>query len=394
MRTPESKIKEAILHPFAHIREKALCYFAEANCADESIMPLVVQAVRKHKRKHNFRLLRAAERLPQTQATVDWCIKELRRDYDLSDVRQENHCFAVAFILYRAPQPLLWKRLNAIFAAPAFPVEFQELFSERLNRFSWTWDEGWAALKHFGEDTKRRKEMTANDLFRGAGIVEALARHRKKAKKVLALLDEQYGDEDFTLMNWLWPQFADLAAEMRLEEAVPLLMKHLGNEIYSALSELSRGAVQRIGGELVVREIDARWRAANNVAFRREAANVLYHVRSDLCAEHCLQYFKSEEDYETKLTLAAALLANFSEEAVDPVSKFLADVDDAKATDYEWEVRCSLVTACSIMERTFPKYLHWYQLAVLNDWGRFGEKPGRMADAFAPDQFGPKWTEN
>ena len=68
-------------------------------------MPLVIQAVKKHKRKNNFRLLRAAERLPQTEATVDWCIRELRRDYDLSDVRQENHCFAVAFILYHAHSP-------------------------------------------------------------------------------------------------------------------------------------------------------------------------------------------------------------------------------------------------------------------------------------------------
>lgn len=395
MRTPESKIKEAILHPFEHIREKALCYFAEANCADESIMPLVIQAVTKYKRKRNFRLLRAAERLPQTEATVDWCVRELRRDYDLSDVRQENHRFAVAFILYRAPQPMLWKRLNAIFAAPAFPVEFQELFSDRLERFSWTWDEGWAALKHFGQDTLRRKDMTVNDRFRGAGIVEALARHRKKkAKRVLALLEEEYGDEDFALMNWLWPQFANLAVAMRLEEAVPLLMDRMADETSAAVSELARGALQRIGGDLVVREIDARWGAANNVAFRREAANVLYHVRSDLCAERCLDYFKSEEDYETKLNLAAALLADFSEDAIDFVWPFLADTDDAKATNDDWEVRCSLVTVCSIMERKFPKYLHWYQLAVLNDWGRFGEEPGRMAEAFAPDQVGPKWSEN
>ena len=55
--------------------------------------------------------------------------------------------------------------------------------------------------------------------------MEALARHRKrKAKKVLALLDKQYGDEDPALMQWLWPHVADLAVEMRLEEAVPLLM--------------------------------------------------------------------------------------------------------------------------------------------------------------------------
>ena len=76
------------------------------------------------------------------------------------------------------------------------------------------------------------------------------------------------------------------------------------------------------------------------------------------------------------------------------MSKFLADTDDAKATNDDWEVRCSLVTVCSIMDRTFPKYLDWYQLAILNNWGRFGEEPGRMAEAFRPDQVGPQWSEN
>ena len=121
MHTPESKIKEAILHPEEEIREKALHYFSDAHCEDESIMPLVIQAVEKYGREIAFRLLRDAERLPQTEATVDWLINELRRDYDLSDKTQENHCIAVAWVLYSAPQPILWKRFNDIFTAPAFP---------------------------------------------------------------------------------------------------------------------------------------------------------------------------------------------------------------------------------------------------------------------------------
>ncbi len=65
MRLPESKIEEAILHPVEEIREKALHYFSDANCEDESIIPLVIQAVEKYGREMGFRILRAAERLPQ-----------------------------------------------------------------------------------------------------------------------------------------------------------------------------------------------------------------------------------------------------------------------------------------------------------------------------------------
>ncbi len=47
MGTPESKIKEAILHPEEEIRQYAVLYFSGARCDDGSIMPLVIQSVEK-----------------------------------------------------------------------------------------------------------------------------------------------------------------------------------------------------------------------------------------------------------------------------------------------------------------------------------------------------------
>ena len=72
MRTPESKIKEAILHPEEEIRLHAVCYFSEARCEDESIMPFVIQAVEKYGREATFDIVDAMHDLPQTEATVDW----------------------------------------------------------------------------------------------------------------------------------------------------------------------------------------------------------------------------------------------------------------------------------------------------------------------------------
>ena len=63
MRTPESKIKAAILHPEEEIRLCAVEYFSDAPCEDETIMPLVIQAVEKYGRETGFRILRDAERL-------------------------------------------------------------------------------------------------------------------------------------------------------------------------------------------------------------------------------------------------------------------------------------------------------------------------------------------
>ena len=99
VRLSESKIKEAILHPEEEIREKALHYFSDAHCEDESVMLLVIKAIEKYGREAGFHILRDAEWLPQTEATIDWLIWELRQDYDFSDVNQENYCIALAWVL-------------------------------------------------------------------------------------------------------------------------------------------------------------------------------------------------------------------------------------------------------------------------------------------------------
>ena len=99
----------------------------------------------------------------------------------------------------------------------------------------------------------RRCSFTHSDIGWANGIVESLGRHRrKKAKTVLALLEGQYGDEDPALMDWLRPCFADLAGEMWLEEAVPLLMEYVGHESDLNMADAADRALQRIGGEIVV----------------------------------------------------------------------------------------------------------------------------------------------
>ena len=81
MRYPKSKIKEAIFHAEEEVRLTALGYFADSFADDESIMPFVIEVVEKYGRASAFRVLRDAERLPQTEATLDWLVSELRRDY-------------------------------------------------------------------------------------------------------------------------------------------------------------------------------------------------------------------------------------------------------------------------------------------------------------------------
>ena len=65
-------------------------------------MLLVIEAVEEYGRDSAFRILRDAERLAQTKATVEWLSNELRRDYDIKDLGQDNYRFAVAVALCHA----------------------------------------------------------------------------------------------------------------------------------------------------------------------------------------------------------------------------------------------------------------------------------------------------
>ena len=109
MRPPESKIKEVVLHPEEEVRLTALDYFSRSNAKDETIMPLVIEAVEKYGRDRAFRILRSADSLPQTDATVGWLAEELSKDRDLADVdlgalgqQQSDHLGVVAAV-GRAP---------------------------------------------------------------------------------------------------------------------------------------------------------------------------------------------------------------------------------------------------------------------------------------------------
>lgn len=123
MRLPESKIREAILHEQEEVRLTALGYFADME--DASIMPLVIEAVDRYGRDSSFTILRRAEHLPQTEATFDWLVSELRRDYDLSEVGQDNYRFAVALIVLNAPLDLLGRRNPEVIECSAFPKELR-----------------------------------------------------------------------------------------------------------------------------------------------------------------------------------------------------------------------------------------------------------------------------
>ena len=377
MRAPESKIKEAILHPEEEVRLTALAYFARSQTADGTIMPLVIQAVERYGRDKAFGILRGADDLPQTEATIRWLTGELGKDWDLDDVGNDNYCTAIGLILGEAQPALLRTEMTAL---PSLPLELQPRFGERLEMASWDWQTTWAAFEQFGREVRERGDLRTRDVHRGERIIEALARHRDKRDLVLLLLRRRYRGYDRNLMEWLEDFLVELAGRMRLDEAGAIIVDHL-READLSLSDSCTKALKWIGGDAVVQALCAKWQEGG-ADFRRPAAEIMEHIHTDLSAEKCLEFFASEKEEEVKDFLANALLGNFVSEAIEPIRQM---VRGRELNPDENDLKMRLVAASTITCVPFPEYRAWYEEAKASNWGWGAYQPGRMRENFRDD---------
>ena len=85
MRLPEAKIKEAILHPEKLVRQEALVYFTDCYSRDTEVMPLAIKAIENFGRGNAFLHVHVLVHLVQTEATVEWAIRELHKEEDKAE---------------------------------------------------------------------------------------------------------------------------------------------------------------------------------------------------------------------------------------------------------------------------------------------------------------------
>jgi hypothetical protein len=367
MRLPAEKIKQAILHPDEEVRVTAVEYFSDSYSSDPEIMPLVIQAVEKYGRDSAFRILRDAERLVQTPSTLDWLVDQLRGDFDFTKIYEDNVCFATSLVILAAPVDLLVGRRAEIEALGNFPEELRSPLEDRLTMASWTWDQSWAALEELGRKTMSSDEFSWNDNSHAARIVKALAQHvGEKGDTVLAWLRGEYPSKRKRLTEWLTPEIIDLAGEMRLKSAIPILVEHLSSEDLS-LADSATTALIRIGTDATVKAIAKDWEDGSN-DFRGSAADVLDKIHTDLSERKCLEFLDSEEEFDTAFSLASAVLSHFSFDGTEPIRDFLV-IDEEEWTPEHYDLKYHLVAAATIMGEKFPEYDAWHQDALKENWG-------------------------
>ncbi len=350
MRLAEAKIKEAIVHPEKLVRQEALLYFADCYSRDAEIMPLAIKAIETYGRSSAFLHVHVVAQLAQTEATVEWAVKELHRQEDKAhDI--DSFFPALSRLLCNTDPHLLEPRADEILQAPGFLKEMHEEFQERLQLATWDDDQCWNELGHIcaegvGKDV---------DFGHASRVVEALARQGGKyTDRILDLLAKEVKDFETDPMALLETYLVDLAGEMRLERAIPLVVKKL-HLVGDVLSEACVDALGKIGTDAAAEAVAEGWQDAE-WDYRLYATSALDKIHSDTTVRKCLDLLPHDKELDIRTKLADALLSQYAAEGIEPVREMVERrAYDSMCSD----LMRKLVAVSTVVGVTFPEYPIW-----------------------------------
>jgi uncharacterized protein YchJ len=372
MRYPGDKIKEAILHPDPDVRDTAIRYFYSSTSPDDTLMPLAIQALERYGRTKAFSFTHYLNLLPQTELTIDWVVAELQGDVEGRPEERHFYYLNLSRLLCHAAIRLAARHAPEILHAPHFDPKEQVAFRERLEMFGWNAEKCWQELRQYCEANRDKNNLEEFDPGHALRIVEALARQSQEYEgQIVALLAEKVDDYRHDAHKWLQPLMANLAGEMRLHKAIPMLVGNLGHP-YSFLADQSMFALAKIGSDDVVAAVCDQFPRGSG-DFRRRASDLLCKIHLDSTVQRVLELLPGETDLAVRLNLCEALLDHFSDEGIEPARQL---IKGPQLTPDLRRLRSNLITVCKIMGTRFPEFDVWQEQAkgeAEEEWARMRE---------------------
>ncbi len=359
MRFSEDKIRDALLHPDLDVRDAAVRYFYSSTARDPALMPRAIEAIEQYGRIEAFSLTHPLNVWPQTDATIGWVIAELQSEFQALPEERHFYFLNLSRLLCHADIRLVAGRAAEISQAPHFDPKEQPAFRERLDMFGWSAEVCWNALRQFCEDNRDKNHVEELDLGHAVRVVEALARQPHEYHgPIVDILAEHVQDVSHDARRWLQPLMANLAGEMRLRAAVPLLVGNLGHPS-SFQSDQSMFALAKIGTEDVVTAVcDSFPGGSRN--FRLYASDLLGKIHGDLTAERILGLLPGESDLPVRINLCHALLDHFRCDGVEPARQLIRRHE---LTPDLRRLRSTLVATGKLTGLRFPEFDDWQEQA-------------------------------
>jgi hypothetical protein len=360
MRLNEELIKQAILHPDQDVRTDAILYFSRSKTADDSILPLAIQAIEQYGWDKAFTLAACISGLPLNDTTLLWVLAQLQH----ADAKKPDPCgWSIRWdtlnaLLSEADAGFLTRHQQAILDVERLDERVFKTVEERICFLAAGSDFCWEELEKFCEASKDCDNLGEVDLDHAYAFCEAIGRDKAKyADKVLTILGEKI--EDFESNPKVWGEvFAvRIAGEMRLGATVPLIIAKLEDcdEDDDWFFEECERALPKIGGDTTISAIADMYRQGD-WNLRSIACEVMQHVHSDLAVQTALEFLASEKDESIRASLGSCLAAQLAFEAIEPLRQLvIRDNYDGNYADLKRDV----VVAATMMGVEFPEREQW-----------------------------------
>lgn len=343
MFTPEN-VKDFIMHPESVVCNAALSFFAESFLYenDGTLMPLVLKRLRQQPKEVRSVHLFRTYYFPQTEETVHELAELIK-----SPAVDHNTKFHLHNILVRSDLPLL-KPYTTLIEKDS---KWNKCVQDRIHLASLEDGRLVDEFEHFIKDC-HGKYIHEVDSFYGDELVRELGRRQCFASEgVLRKLDAYDPDDE---MDYETIYFAQLAGELKLEAAVPLLCGFLGSED-DLLPTKAVEALVRIGTPSVIAALTDRYLSASEKYYRLYASDVFGKIKLPESETALLSLLPAEDDITFATKLADALCELGSDQGFPLVLRMVEEGYD----EGHLNLTQSLYAFCVISNTEHPLLPEW-----------------------------------
>jgi len=308
------KFKEFILDTDSDVRREAACYFYEGHIQDSHILPLTLQACRQYGFDDCSLLLHYATRQVVDDFNAAKLLNILREPNEVNVQMHLTHLLSNASISF------LEKNIDTM------PTQFDKrqwnFARNRLKFDSFSEKELWHELKDYSAKHTNKKIV--------AGYCEPLIATLAKydypdPSRISELIEENEG-------KWLELFLIELAAERKIEQAIPVINRKLAEDNIF-LSDTCSKALARIGTEAVVNAIREGCKSGS-CEYQISASDILGRIKLPQSETVILELLENNKtlSHDTHCYLCFGLCDLFSEKAFQYGPEVL---DDAEAIEID-----------------------------------------------------------
>jgi hypothetical protein len=372
MLRPE-QVKPFISHPDILVSNAAVRYFSESFIYDAELLPLVLEKLRQVKKDETF-YLHYSYNFPKTTETVAEIFELLH-----SNTIDSNTKYHLTQILIRSEADFLEPMVADL---SQFSNPLSELAKERIQIARLSNEDLLESFEQFLKESYGLDYSNPRHQYGRVVVHELAKRNIVNPDRVMEAFDS-YDPDDYDSFETIY--FTQLAGEMRLEKAIPLICSFLSGED-DLLLEHSVSALVRIGTASVIDELTQRYEREREGYFRLFASGVFGKIKLQASEDALLKLLPFHQDLTYATILADGLCELGSSKGIPVVLEMVENGYDEGYLD----LRESLYVNCIMNDVDLPDLQLWRQEIAEEEQNRIKrvERLNRLAsERFAGKQL-------